>query len=631
MATGSSSRSTGQSDFAEKRIKGRFGSVPNFFRLAPETPEISERLFGFAEAAYFDNPLPSLFKERLFVYLSRFCAARYCIARHVGFLVGLGHSAGDSKVEILKVDDVVRLLKRPLPRGKDLKPAISTCEALPSPLHDFPVADSPLEEAVFALASHVFLQTEDARLCLDTLRHALGTVSTQYFLVLLTFVRAAHYWTKIHPELEFEADISHLLSENEDLAACIFNDPEVMHDTITQSLLDELPELRQRAEKAVGLLASIVDWSDDAIVSKSLDGVITSWNKGAEKLFGYSAREAIGQNITFIIPPNRRDEEAAIIDRIRHGESIEHFDTIRICKDGREIDVSLTISPIKDATGRVVGASKIARDISHRKRTEHDLRESESRFRSLTSALDLQVQFRTQEVQRRNMDIANQTSLLQDLSQRLLRLQDEERRRLARELHDSAGQTLAALAMTLSQIRRESAPNGQVQETVCEAQELVESLTQEIRTTSYLLHPPLLDENGLISALRWYVQGLAQRSGMEINLIVPGNFERLSPEIELTVFRLVQECLTNIHRHSGSKTAAIKIVRQDERIDVEVRDRGRGIPQERLADIQMHGGGVGIRGMRERLRHFHGELDIESNTLGTTVHATLPLDSNHSH
>jgi two-component system NarL family sensor kinase len=105
----------------------------------------------------------------------------------------------------------------------------------------------------------------------------------------------------------------------------------------------------------------------------------------------------------------------------------------------------------------------------------------------------------------------------------------------------------------------------------------------------------------------------------------------LSPEIELTVFRLVQECLTNIHRHSGSKTATIKIVRQDERIDVEVQDRGRAIPQERLADIQMHGGGVGIRGMRERLRHFRGELDIESNTLGTTVHATLPLDSNHSH
>ena len=235
------------------------------------------------------------------------------------------------------------------------------------------------------------------------------------------------------------------------------------------------------------------------------------------------------------------------------------------------------------------------------------------------------MQFRTQELQRRNAEILHQSDRLQDLSGRLLRLQDEERRHIARELHDSAGQTLAALGMNVAQLAEHAKHSpAQLAEDVKVAQDLVQHLTQEIRTTSYLLHPPMLDESGLSYALRWYVQGLAERSELDIDLKIAENFERLSPEMEVAIFRLVQECLTNVHRHSGSKNALIRVVCEAGKIYVEVQDHGRGMSQERFAEVQSHGTGVGIRGMRERVRQVHGELTIESSALGTKILATFP-------
>jgi PAS domain S-box-containing protein len=338
--------STGLSE----RVKGRFGILPNFFRLAPETPEITEKLWGFAQAAYLDNPLPSVFKERLFVYLSRFCAVRYCIARHAGFLVGLGRPAGDAAVQPQSIVDVVHLLQRPFPREKELQLRLSRCMNCPAPLDEMPGSDSELEDALFTLAGHVFLQTSDATACLDAMERLLGVARLQYMLLFLAFVRAAHYWTKVHSEIEFEADIKRLLATHEALATCILNDPEADSaplSSVSQLLLEELPELRLRADKAIGLLAAIVDSSDDAIVSKNLDGVITSWNKSAERLFGYSPEEAIGQRISFIIPADRQYEEVMILERIRRGDRIEHFDTIRVRKDGTLVDISVAISPVR--------------------------------------------------------------------------------------------------------------------------------------------------------------------------------------------------------------------------------------------------------------------------------------------
>ena len=209
-----------------------------------------------------------------------------------------------------------------------------------------------------------------------------------------------------------EADIDKLLATHEAPADCILNDLEARNIT-RESLLDELPTLRLKGDKAIGLLAAIVDSSDDALVSKTLDGVITSWNAGAERLFGYTASEAVGQHISLIIPANRRNEEPVIIERIKKGERIEHFDTVRMRKDQTPLDISLTISPARDASGKIVGASKIARDITQRKRIERELRESEDRHRTLADALETQVQFRTQELERRNAELCDLTTLLQ--------------------------------------------------------------------------------------------------------------------------------------------------------------------------------------------------------------------------
>jgi signal transduction histidine kinase len=287
-------------------------------------------------------------------------------------------------------------------------------------------------------------------------------------------------------------------------------------------------------------------------------------------------------------------------------------------KDNTPLDISLTISPVRDASGKIIGASKIGRDITQRKRIERELRDSEERSRTLADALDTQVQFRTRELEMKN-------SQLRELSGLLLESQDAERRHIARELHDSAGQTLTALDLQIARISEDAKNDPVLAEDVRNAEELVQHLARELRTTSYLLHPPLLDETGISSALSWYVQGLAERSSLEIDLQVPDNFGRLPSEMEIVIFRLVQECLTNIHRHSGSKIARIRVEREENTVRIKVEDQGRGMSPERLAAIQSQGTGVGIRGMRERVRHLHGDLVIESNGSGTKVYATLPL------
>ena len=300
----------------ESEIEKRFGVLPNFFRLCPESPEITANLWGFAKFAYLDNPLPSLFKERLFVHLSRFCAVRYCIARHTGFLIGLGRPSGDAQSACTTIEEVVRLLRRPFPRGGELDAYFQISQGI-APFTELPAPDCEIEKAVFAFAGHVFLQTPDWERCQHELERLFGPIDFQNLALFLAFVRTAHYWTEIHPGLEFEDDINHLLATHQALANCILHDPEA--GAMGQRILDELPLLRQRAERTGILLASIVESSDDAIISKTLDGVITSWNKGAERLFGYTADEAVGQPITLIIPLDRRHEEARIIDEIDAG------------------------------------------------------------------------------------------------------------------------------------------------------------------------------------------------------------------------------------------------------------------------------------------------------------------------
>lgn len=621
-----SSESHSEEARLQGQIEARFGVLPNFFRVAAETPEITEKMWGFARAAYLDNPLPALFKERLFVYLSRFCESRYCIARHVGFLAGLGHAAGDADCPAQPVEEILRLIRRPLARGEQLASCQSLCNALDVPLDELPASASQLEEALFALAAHVFLQTPDARGCLDCLNHALGPVRLQYLILLLAFVRTAHYWTKVQPELTLEDDILQLLATEEALAECVFKDPEASADAIGQALLDELPSLRLRADKAIPLLAAIVDSSEDAIVSKSLDGIITSWNKSAQRMFGYTAEEVIGRSIMLIIPPERRDEEDTIISRMKQGKRIEHFETVRMRKDGTTIDVALTISPVRDANGRIIGASKIARDITQRKKAEEALRQSEERFRHLAETLDAEVRIRTRELEERNAEMLRQADQVRDLSHRLTRAEDDERRKLARELHDSVGQLLAALSMNIAGIEREQRNlDDATRKAVSDSAGLVEQITREVRTISHLLHPPLLEVAGLRSAIEWYADGFAERSKISVKMDIPRDFPRLSDETELAIFRMVQECLTNVHRHSGSPTAFIKIELDGRKVVVRVQDRGKGMPMKRENGGGSEKTGVGLGGMQERLKQIGGSLQIQSNHTGTAVTATIPF------
>ena len=230
-----------------------------------------------------------------------------------------------------------------------------------------------------------------------------------------------------------------------------------------------------------------------------------------------------------------------------------------------------------------------------------------------------------QKVEARTSELKMTNEKLRNLTVKLLQAQDEERRRLGRELHDSAGQLVTALGMNCFQIERHiltAAP--ELATLAAETQILARELTDEIRTTSYLLHPPLLEEHGLADALELYVAGLARRGNLEVELSVSDDAGRLAAEAELAIFRVIQECLTNVHRHSETKTAAIRLWRDVNVIRAEVEDHGRGIPAEKLRDIQSGNSGVGLAGMKERVRNLGGEIKIESSERGTTISLAIP-------
>jgi PAS domain S-box-containing protein len=501
---------------------------------------------------------------------------------------------------------------------------------------------------------------------------------------------------------------------------------------------------RREAEEARYRLAAIVESSEDAIVSKDLNGIIASWNAGAQRIFGFSPEEAIGRPITIIIPPELRDEEKQIIRRLRNGERIEHFETVRMTKSGERLNISLTVSPVRDSRGRIIGASKIARDVTERKRIEEALRQRESQLRAafsqtysflilltpdgtiteanraaieasghkreeligrkfwefwwaalpdevaivkdsvakaargelvreecyfclpdgtrrfahrtlnpvfddggklvmivgtgiditeqqeLREKLEARVKQRTQELEGKNQALLQQAETVRDLSGRLLRAQDEERRRIARDLHDSSGQILAAVQMNLSPLQEQARNlNADFASGIRQSMELIEQLSKELRTVSYLLHPPLLDEAGLPSALRWYAEGFAQRSKIDVQLEVAPDLGRLPGDMEMTVFRIVQECLTNIHRHSSGKEAIIRLLHSDEEICLEIQDNGQGmhISNNGHSSGRPLRAGVGIQGMRERVNQLGGRFEIKSGETGTVVTARFPLSS----
>lgn len=268
----------------------------------------------------------------------------------------------------------------------------------------------------------------------------------------------------------------------------------------------------------------------------------------------------------------------------------------------------------------------LTNEAAERKRAEAELQNA-------NNELEQRVQERTAELSQAlaklesEMQVREQTGeQLRRLSVRLMTLQDEERRRIARELHDTTGQTLAALKMTVSLLQQAGPVASDLPRLLDEINTLADGALQEIRTTSYLLHPPLLDESGIALAAQWLVEGFAKRSGVRVHCDIPQDIRRPPRHCELVLFRVLQESLTNIHRHSGASAVSIDLKIEADEVKLVVSDNGRGISQERLQDLQVSGSsGVGTAGMRERVRELGGCLEIRSGKTGTTVSATVPL------
>jgi signal transduction histidine kinase len=259
-------------------------------------------------------------------------------------------------------------------------------------------------------------------------------------------------------------------------------------------------------------------------------------------------------------------------------------------------------------------------DLSRRTITKQ--RRAQARLLTVQEELEERIRQRTV-----LLEVTNES--LRDLSARLLKVRDEEQRRLARHLHDSTGQTLAVLAMNLHRLEGEAQKlSAGLAKTAAESAALAKEVSDSVRTVSYLLHPPLLDEAGLKSALAWYAEGFEERSGIKVRLEMPSDFERQPSDLETAVFRIVQECLTNIHRHSASPTADIRICQFAGGLALEVQDTGKGIPAETLSKISSVGlPGIGLRGIRERVTALGGAFEILSEGKGTTVKAAIPLQA----
>jgi PAS domain S-box-containing protein len=268
--------------------------------------------------------------------------------------------------------------------------------------------------------------------------------------------------------------------------------------------------------------------------------------------------------------------------------------------------------PVRDERDNLIQWIGTFTDINDRKAAEEAQRNSREE-------LELCVCQRTADLRREINDRQKAEDELRQLNTRLLTLRDAEQRRIARELHDSAGQLLTATTLHLASVAKEAGSiSPQAATALSEAEGLIRETIREIRIVSHLLHPPLLDDTGLRLALQWYLDGFAKRAGVRTELIISDAFGRLSADLETTIFRIVQECLTNIHRHSGSTTARVQLLRLRDEVRIEVEDEGTGIPPESST-------GVGLRGMKERVGQFKGQLKIVSSGSGTTIIARMPL------
>ena len=355
---------------------------------------------------------------------------------------------------------------------------------------------------------------------------------------------------------------------------------------------------RKKTEEALLRLAAIVDSSEDAIIGKTMDTTIVCWNRGAERIYGYTAAEVIGRPISVLLPPGMEDEVPAIMKRLRRGEKVEHFETKRQRKDGTVIDVSVTVSLIKTRDGEIIGASAVARDITERKQAEAD-RSRIARLEESQAAHRL-------------------------LLERVFETQEQERRRIARELHDEAGQLMASLLVGL----RALDDSKTVDEAKAQAQRLRGIAAQAIDEVGRLargLHSSVLDDHGLGVALQRYVADYSttHKIATDLTLNEPDLID-LPPAVQLAVFRIVQEAFTNIARHSGATAITIRLARSPTKLETTIEDNGSGFEVNATSvSSEAH---LGLQSMRERAAILAGSVSVTSGSTGTTIRVQLPLE-----
>jgi PAS domain S-box-containing protein len=385
--------------------------------------------------------------------------------------------------------------------------------------------------------------------------------------------------------------------------------------------LRSIAHLQQRAQVLEKELASreneapfrllVEAVQDYAIFLLTPEGNINSWNLGAQRIKGYMASDIIGKHFSCFYPEedvrNGKPQYELVVAAKEGRFEDEGW---RIRKDGSRFWANVIITALRNNSGKLVGYAKVTRDVTERMQTQ--------------KALEQEVE------ERRDAERRFQSSekSLRQLSLHLLRTQDEERRRIGRDLHDSLGQYLAVLKMKLDSVasligREEEEITREFDQCI----RLMEDSIREVRTVSYLLYPPMLEEMGLKSAIPWYLDGFSSRSGIKTTFEVETEFGRLPREAELALFRVLQEGLTNVHRHSGSSTAHVRLFVKDGMGVLQVEDKGKGIPTELLEDFRqewMGGLGIGLRGMNERMRQLGGKLELISNEGGTILTAMVP-------
>ena len=348
---------------------------------------------------------------------------------------------------------------------------------------------------------------------------------------------------------------------------------------------------------------------DYAIFMMDPQGFVTTWNAGAERIKGYKAPEIIGRPYSTFFPPDdvasRKPQQ--ILERAAK-EGKAELEGWRVRKDGSRFWASALITAIRDSSGTLVGFSKVTRDITERMRYEEALQ------KEIT------------EKDKAREEVGRSEESLRQLSFRLLQAQDEERRRIGREMHDSIGQYLSALKIKLGlMVTKNPSLNDEGRRELELCTGLLGDCIKEVRTISYLLYPPMLEERGLKSAIDWYLDGFRKRSGIAVNFEAPDWLERPSRDVEVALFRVLQESITNIHKHSGTSVIDIALSAQNGTIDLKVRDYGKGLPQTDRPQTKTSG--VGLRGMSERMLQLGGTFKVSSADPGTLVHATVPAQS----